>query len=341
MALLLAHLIWQGHTAAQKERLNGLPRLRFARPAWKPDRVQRGEAQLLELFARAFAIAGILRERLADDHGLSTAHARSVVALLQNDRELRTLVMTHVEIGEDKDDSIDRGFVPEATAVAAAVIRPEKPWRRVFVVVDVGAGTTDFGAFVAVAGNGDGRIGELRRGQRVILRAGNLLDEQVVALVRDKAGLSDGMAGSISSLAYLKREAPRIKKDLFRKGHITEELPNGEFVRASLDELLARPPVQHFAEELWERFSEAMSVAVGFTRNLAPPPASIEIVLTGGGSQLPMVRELLARAKQTDLYAVTLVDAAPQWSRQASWSPAFAQLAVAVGGAMPVMPEQR
>ena len=304
MALLLAHLIWQGHTAAQKERLNGLPRLRFARPAWKPDRVQRGEAQLLKLFARAFAIAGTLRERLADDHGLSTAHARSVVALLQNDGELRTLVMTHV-------------------------------------VVDVGAGTTDFGAFVTVAGNGDGRIGELRRGQRVILRAGNLLDEQVVALVRDKAGLGDGMAGSISSLAYLKREAPRIKKDLFRKGHITEELPNGEFVRARLDELLARPPVQHFAEELWERFSEPMSVAVGFTRNLAPPPASIEIVLTGGGSQLPMVRELLARTKQTDLYAVTLVDAAPQWSRQASWSPAFAQLAVAVGGAMPVMPEQR
>jgi molecular chaperone DnaK (HSP70) len=192
-----------------------------------------------------------------------------------------------------------------------------------------------------VPGNGDGRIGELRRGQRVILRAGNFLDAQVVDLLQDKAGISDGMAGSASSLAYLKREAPRIKEGLIHTAQITEELPNGEFVRASLDELLARPALRRFTEELWERFSETLSAAVEFTRNLNPPPASIEVILTGGGSQLPMVRQLIARAEQADLYPVTLVDATPQWSRQASWSPAFAQLAVAVGGAMPVMPEQR
>jgi molecular chaperone HscA len=341
MALLLAHLIWQGHTAAQKERLDGLPRLRFARPAWKPNRVQRGEAQLLKLFARGFAIAGTLRERLADAKGLPIAQARAVLDLPQDDDELLQLIKARMEIGEDEHDSIDRGFVPEATAVAAAAIRPEKSWRRVFVVIDVGAGTTDFGAFITVPGNGDGRIGELRRGQRVILRAGNFLDEQVVALLREKAGITDGMAGSIASLAYLKREAPQIKEDLFRKGHFIDELPNGETVRATLDEFLARPPLQHFAQELWERFSETLSEAIEFTRNLAPPPASIEVIFTGGGSQLPMVRELIARAKRLDLYPVAPIDAAPQWSMQASWSPAFAQLAVAVGGAMPVMPEQR
>jgi molecular chaperone HscA len=339
MALLLAHLIWQGHTAAQKERLNGLPRLRFARPAWRPDRVQRGEAQLLKLFGRAFAIAGTLRERLVEPDGVPTKDAKSVLALLHDDDGLRDLVMKRVEIGEDQRDSIDRGFVPEATAVAAAAIHPEKSWRRVFIVVDVGAGTTDFGAFVTVPGKGDGRIGELRRGQRVILRAGNFLDEQVVAFLREKAGLTDGLAGSISSLAYLKREAPRIKQDLFRKGLFTEELPNGELVRANLDELLALPSLQRFADDLWERFSETLSEAVEFTRNLEPPPAWIEVILTGGGSQLPMVRELVSRAQSDP--PVKLIDAAPQWTKRTSWSTAFPQLAVAVGGAMPVMPEQR
>jgi hypothetical protein len=100
-------------------------------------------------------------------------------------------------------------------------------------------------------GKGDSRIGELRRGQRVILRADNFLDEQVVAFLREKAGLTDGLAGSISSLAYLKREATRIKEDLFRKGRITEELPNGEFVRGHLDDLLALPSLQRFADDLW------------------------------------------------------------------------------------------
>jgi hypothetical protein len=134
-------------------------------------------------------------------------------------------------------------------------------------------------------------------------------------------------------------EAPRIKEDLFRKGRITEELPNGEFVRANLDEFLALPSLQRFADDLWKRFSETLSQAVEFTRSLAPPPAWIEVILTGGGSQLPMVCKLVSRAQSDP--PVKLIDAAPQWTKRTSWSPAFAQLAVAVGGAMPVMPEQR
>jgi Hsp70 protein len=341
LTLLLAHLIWQGHTAAQQEGLRGLPRLRFARPSWKADHARRGEEQLLKLFAKAFAIAGTLRERLSDAHGLPIAQAKSALDLLRDHSEPAQLLMQRVEIGEDEHDCIDRGFVPEATAVAAAAIRPGQPGRRVFVVVDVGAGTTDFGAFVSVPGSGDGRIGELRRGQRVVLRAGNFLDEQVVALFRDKAGLTDGMAASVAPLAYLKREAARIKEDLFRKAHVTEDLPNGQLVRVTLEELLERSPIQGFARELWERFSETLSAAVDFTRGLTLPPASIEVILTGGGSGLPMVSELITRAERELEYSVTQAKARPRWVESASWSAAFSQLAVAVGGAMPVMPEQR
>ena len=93
------------------------------------------------------------------------------------------------------------------------------------------------------------RIGELRRGQRIVLRGGNFLDEQVVALLRDKAGLTDGMSASVAPLAYLKRKSPRIKEDLFRMAELTEELPNGQFVRTSVDELLERGPIQNFAQE--------------------------------------------------------------------------------------------
>lgn len=40
----------------------------------------------------------------------------------------------------------------------AAAIRPDKRRRRVLVVVDVGAGTSDFGAFVTAPGDGSGRL---------------------------------------------------------------------------------------------------------------------------------------------------------------------------------------
>lgn len=341
MVLLLAHLIWNANASSWEEGLKALPRLRFARPAWRPEHLRHGEAQLLTLFARGFAVAGTLGRELVDRDGLTVARARAVLDLPRSDAELVGLMKDRMEVGDDRADSIKRGFVPEATAVAAAAIHPEAGQRHVFVVVDVGAGTADFGAFVAVPGRGDGRIGELQRGQRVILRAGNFLDEQVVALVRDKAGLAEGMPAAVAPLAYLRREAARLKQEIFDHKRIKVQLPNDEFITVKLEELLARPPLKQFSKELWERFSEAFETAVDFTRGLSPTPRFIEVILTGGGSELPMVRALISEASREGKFPVRLIEAAPAWSRRATWRTAFAQLAVAVGGAMPAMPEQR
>jgi hypothetical protein len=59
-----------------------------------------------------------------------------------DDAKILALLMQRVEVEKEVQDCIDRGFVPEATAVAAAAIRPDKRRRRVLVVVDVGAGTS-------------------------------------------------------------------------------------------------------------------------------------------------------------------------------------------------------
>jgi molecular chaperone DnaK (HSP70) len=249
--------------------------------------------------------------------------------------------MRRVEVEDDVQDCIDRGFVPEATAVAAAAIRPDKRKRRVLVVVDVGAGTSDFGAFITVPGDGTGRIGELQRARRVVLRGGNFLDEQVVALLKDKAGLVEGMPSAIGPLARLRREATRIKEDLFRDEEVLEDLGNGQFVSASLGELLEREPLKSFGNELWERFKETLAVATGFTRGLTNPPHSIEVILTGGGSRLPMVQSLITRAQRESDFPVTVTDTLPGWITETNWSQLFPQLAVAIGGAMPNMPEQR
>jgi hypothetical protein len=72
----------------------------------------------------------------------------------------------------------------------------------------------------------------------------------VVALVRDKAGLVEGMPASIGPLARLRQEATRIKEDLFAIGDVDEELDNGQFVSASLGELHEREPIKSFGNEL-------------------------------------------------------------------------------------------
>lgn len=303
MILLLAHLIWKASAAAQRQyKIGTLPKLRFARPAWDAGHAQRGEGQLLNLFARAFAIAGTLRESLVSTDGLTVAEARAALDLPHDDAALRQLLISRVQLGSDEADCIDRGFVPEATAAAAASIHPERGQRRVFVVVDVGAGTIDFGAFVTVPGQRRGRIGELTRGRAVMLRAGNFLDEQVVALLKDKAGLVDGM--SVGPLARLKREAPWLKQTLFEQEEVEQDLGNGQFVGATLPELLERYPIKEFCNELWDKFEKTLSVAIEFTRGLDPAPRSVEVILTGGGSQLPMVRGLVTRAQKEARYDV-------------------------------------
>ena len=312
-ALLLAQLIWQAHAAARQEGINSLPKFRFARPAWKADHASRGEDQLQKLFAKAFAIAGTLQDRLDHPDGLPIAQVRAVLEQIQNEGSLQQLLMGRIELGPNQTDCINRGFVPEATAVAAGAIQPERRRRRVFVVVDVGAGTSDFGAFVTVPGDGRGRIKELPSAHCVVLRGGNFLNQQVIALLNEKAGLSDGMPAAVAPLARLKREASRIKEDLFRSEKVTERLANGQIVGASLNELLEREPVKDFANELWDKFSRAISEAVEFTRGLTETPNSVEVILTGGGSQLPLVRDLVTRAQGAFDYAVTVTDATPNW----------------------------
>ena len=82
-------------------------------------------------------------------------------------------------------------------------------------------------------------------------------------------------------------------------------------------------------------------MAIEFTHGLTRPPHPIELILTGGGGQLPMVRDLITRAQQECHYPVTVTDPLPDWVADTNWSQVYPQLAVAIGGAMPLMPEQR
>ena len=122
---------------------------------------------------------------------------------------------------------------------------------------------------------------------------------------------------------------------------VDEDLGNGQFVSANLAELREREPLKSFGNELWEKFTETLAVATEFTRGLTDSPHSIEVILTGGGKGLPMVQDLINRAQREWNYPVTLTDTTPDWIADTNWSRLFPQLAVAIGGAMPNMPEQR
>jgi hypothetical protein len=336
LLLLLGFIVFRFDRAlrAQNDLKGRLPRLRIARPAWKRAYERAGEALLVNLLARAFILARTIGAHYEANEGLAVELAVSALESVSVVSEPSAQLQAKLVRTVAPDDCIQRGFVPEATAVAAAAIRPEQGQRRLFVIADIGAGTSDFGAFNAVPGiEQRGRIREYSEARRIVEKGGNFLDSQVVTYLVRKNGLNADLPADVATIAALTREARRYKEDLFRDGELFGK-HQGE-----LRELLAQPKVMAFVEELRARFGETLNVACteAATMDQHPP---VCVLLTGGGATLPFVRDL-ARMESPNFVHVIEQDPTPPWVATTNWKLTFRQLAVAVGGAMPSLPEQK
>jgi len=336
LLLLLGFIIFRFDRALRAEKfpIDHLPRLRIARPAWKRAFERDGEALLLDLLARAMILARTIGARYDTSEGLTIELALAVLQAVDQVAEPSAQLQSKLIRADKPSDCIQRGFVPEATAVAAAAIRPEQNRQRIFVIADIGAGTSDFGAFIAVPGrNRQGRIGEYAKARRIEERAGNFLDSQVVSYLIRKNGLNAGLPSDVGTIAALKREARRYKEELFRDEELLGPL------RGDLRELLAEPEMAAFADDLRGKFGETLHVACEEAATLEQRPP-VRVLLTGGGAELPFVRGLAAMPAQKRVPVIE-EDPTPSWVAGTNWNVAFRQLAVAVGGAMPSLPEQR
>jgi hypothetical protein len=337
LLLLLGFIIFRFDRALRGERnlrKDHLPQLRIARPAWKREYERDGEALLLDLLARAMILARTIGARYDTSDGLPIELALSALQAVDQVAGPSAHLQTKLIRTAAPNDCIERGFVPEATAVAAAAIRPEQNKQRVFVIADIGAGTSDFGAFIAVPGrNRKGRIGEYSRARRIAEKAGNFVDSQVVSYLIRKNGLNPGLPADIGRIAALKREARRYKEEIFHDEELVGPL------QGDLRELLAEPDMIAFANELRDMFGETLHVACNEAATLEQRPP-VRVLLTGGGAALPFVREL-ASVPARQRVSVIEEDPTPPWVASTNWNVTFRQLAVAVGGAMPSLPEQK
>jgi molecular chaperone HscA len=336
LLLLLGFIVFRFDRALRSwNDLKGrLPRLRIARPAWKREYEQAGEALLLDLLGRAFILARTIGARYETNEGLSVKLAMSALKLVDRVNEPSAELQKKLVHTAAPGDCIQRGFVPEATAVAAAVIRPEQGQRRVFVIADIGAGTSDFGAFITVPGKDQrGRISEYARARGIVEKAGNFLDSQVVSYLTKKNGLNAELPADVGTMAALRREARRYKEELFQQEELLGPL------QGELRELMAQPEVAAFVQELRGRFGETLNVACveAATMQQRPP---VRVLLTGGGAALPFIRDL-ASMPAPNFVTVIKDDPTPPWVATTNWNISFKQLAVAIGGAMPSLPEQK
>lgn len=233
--------------------------------------------------------------------------------------------------------------VLEAVAASSGIRDRFINRRPQVLVVDVGAGTTDIGVFKYVnARDGDGVVAPYARGMRAVQTAGNALDEALVGLAQQKAGLVADSDRWRRFRRRLRNTIQNSKASLCETGEIEIDIPDFPRTKIELPEFVRTPIVQHYLSEFAGAVVTALDGSGASFRSFSDDNV---VVFTGGGRSLPFLREMFDK-KPIELASgpayFLLDDAVPEWVSRTlpDVSQVFPQMAVATGGCSPFLPEE-
>jgi hypothetical protein len=229
-------------------------------------------------------------------------------------------------------------YLTEPLGVAGSRMTFERKVHSYFLVVDVGAGTTDFGLFKVhydPATKTNGSV-EAEGSARVVTEAGNHLDELLMHYVLSKAAISQEDAIWTNVFGALQREIRSYKETLFNEGDVVIPLLNSEIVELTLGEFLSLEPVIDFRKNLMATVDEIFdSVDKSWVRSI--PQGRLGVVLTGGGAQLPMIKAIANKTVNSKHGFLQLQEAVqiPSWLSEdyPELEDDYGRVAVSLGGA--------
>lgn len=309
------------------------PKRRFARPCW-PDAAQAQWADKLmrTMLAEAQILADTFSGKWAG--GIDVAELKAAVEQVKG-------------LGKRPDYLIDEG-VPEPVAVAAGAIADSQNLRDAFMVVDVGAGTTDFGLFVSTRMSGEEddlpRVFQVPASIQGLMQAGDKVDGMLRAFIARKESVDAADNSGRMILADLGRRIRGLKETLFKTGKLEYALADGTVGQVTREEFLSDDAVKRFAAAVDAGFKKALgALDETWLRWLAMDGMRLNVVLTGGSSALPMMKALGQGVIEVNGFRILRqpIDPKPDWMDGVSdeFLSVYGQLAVAIGGAAESMPE--
>lgn len=235
--------------------------------------------------------------------------------------------------------------VPEPVAVAAAAVESSENRIDAYMVVDAGAGTTDFGLFLALRNQDmdEPKVIQVTPSIKGSGQAGDRIDQCLQAFIGQREGFDPKSTHGAMIEADLRRRIRVLKELLFTKGTLEYTLADRTVGSFALEEFCNDPRVQSFAKLLQKGFVDALSdVNESYLDYLARDPVKLQVILTGGSSRLPMIRDLahgVIEVKGRKISRVP-VEAMPDWMESATEAmrSVYPQLAVAIGGAEEHLP---
>jgi hypothetical protein len=323
--LILTYLAYLTDLAGAELEARGVSRYvprRFAMPCWDKQRTVWAESLLREMLGQAQILADTFGGRWKD--GIDVRDLRSA-------------------IDQVKKIDIPQGIVaegiPEPIAAGSSVIVRPGLHRTAFVVVDVGAGTTDFGLFVATNIQGTESFFQATNSIRGIRQAGDSVDVCLKQLILQQHSVDRDSAYGRRISADLNLKIRQYKEILFSGGKLEYTLADDTRGLLTRDEFLATPLVRRFGAALEDELARTLNAVDRSWIEGLISKQGLTLVLTGGGAHLPMVQSL-ARGKmhcqglEFERRSSPLV---PEWVENEfpAFRSEYPQLAVAIGGASP------
>ncbi len=226
------------------------------------------------------------------------------------------------------------GAVFEAGAAACARMLLEPGHSEVLLVVDIGAGTTDFGAF----GVRNGQVTEIRPARKTIDLAGDTVDNALLNLLIERAKHVKGATAQGVLWRELSPHVRRLKERLFAEGRAAVRYGGG-VVHVQAAELERHVGYRAFVDAVKQGYVQTLAaidsgLLAGSLNN------GLTVVMSGGGAALPFLARMVARARprKASKLRITAAPLCPAWCMEPCFegqlAPVFSQVSVAIGGAL-------
>lgn len=278
ITIYLSYLTWLvGDALALRHGSLPYVRRRLAVPVWRREHWVALDQQLHEMLAAAQLVADTFDQGFRE--GIHVEHARAVLDEVKKLPSLPGLLIARP--------------VLEPIAAGVSCISPDTKMRGLVMVVDCGAGTTDFALFVVRVSPDDEIYSawHIKGCADAVNLAGDTLDEALRSLVLRRVGVTPAHAHFRLINDGLSRDLRRYKERIFRDGKVTITLVTESSFIVRLDELMDEPIVQDFQRAVRERVVRVLERAdESFFQGLSGRP--VTVCLTGGGADLNLLREL-------------------------------------------------
>jgi hypothetical protein len=297
---------------------------RFAMPCLEGEKRREVAHELGQLVGQA--------QVLADTFGARLAMGVSLSEFMRATVELRRRPLQYPFVMEE---------LTEPLGVAGSLLNWKTFDNRLAMVIDVGAGTSDFSLYRLSIDpkSGKNTAVEVDGSSKGITEAGNYLDRILIALILKRAGITVDHPRSLEISGKLELDIRNLKESLFNDESVFVPINGAEDVEISLAEFLQTDAVVKFGDSLKAAMQSILEeVNDSFIHWVSRTPGRyLTVVLTGGGSSLPMVKVLAEGTLKVGNDHIPLAVALPfpKWLEELhpDLESDYSRVAVSLGGA--------